>query len=67
MDRYLALRLFSVARTKLFIEVFKCFMRRNPEDSNRIIERDIVSNLLNLIILHVLYKVVILYLINYKT
>lgn len=42
-------------------------MRRNPEDSNRIIERDIVSNLLNLIILHVLYKVVILYLINYKT
>lgn len=65
MDRCLALRLFSVARTKLFIEVFKCFM--NPEDSNRIIERDIVSNLLNLIILHVLYKVVILYLINYKT
>lgn len=65
MDQCLALRLFSVARTKLFIEVFKCFM--NPEDSNRIIERDIVSNLLNLIILHVLYKVVILYLINYKT
>lgn len=66
MDRCLALRVFSVACTKLFIEVFKRFMRRNPEDSSRIIERDIVSNLLNLIILHVLYKVVILYLINYK-
>lgn len=66
MDRCLALRVFSVACTKLFIEVFKRFMRRNPEDSSRIIEQDIVSNLLNLIILHVLYKVVILYLINCK-
>lgn len=67
MDRCLVLRVFSVECTKLFIEVFKCFMRRNPEDSSRIIERDIVSNLLNLIILHVLYKEVMLYLINYKT